>query len=945
MSVPSPPDTYQELIARLQDFWMKEGCVVMQPYHTEVGAGTFNPATFLRCLDSRPWRVAYVEPSIRPADGRYGENPYRFGHYYQYQVLLKPSPDDVLETYVRSLEALGVDPRAHDLRFVEDNWEGPTLGAWGAGWEVWLDGMEVTQFTYFQQVGGLDLDPISVELTYGLERLAMYLQGVESAFDVIWAPGVTWGDVYREYERQWSIYNFEVADTEVLQRHFEDHERECARCLEASIPLAAYDQVLKCSHAFNLLDARGAISVTDRVAYIGRVRNLARRVAQAHLAMVEPEDEAGIAREHPARSRSGARSCPRARARLRWSRPHRSSSACCSSAGWPRAPSGRSSHRGASPSSRRTYPRPRQPIVSCTADRRSRWPSGPMASRRPPATGFARRHHMAAGALVRRDGFVFAEVDADARPASGVLPEVVHGLVEGLAFPKNMRWGSEQLRFARPIRWLVCLHGGDVVDVELGSVRSGRTSRGHRFLGGEIELAAASAYEHELTESFVLADADGRRQAIERGLAAHPGWADPAGVMREVVHLAEWPSVLRGSFPERFLDLPDRVIITVMQSHQRYFPLLTPEGRPRPHFCFVANSGPDAAETVVTGNERVVRGRLDDAAFSLAKDLEVGLEGLASGLGRISFHARAGSLADKTARIEALVAMLADEISTDAQTREHALMAARLAKADQASRLVGEFAELEGYVGAVYARRAGLPEPVCRGDRRAVPARRSRCGRPGKPCRGAGRARGQARQRGDRVRAGRAADGLARPLRAASSGCRRRHDRARPQALARHLGRRRGRPRAARASGVGHAAATGRGGRRGRVVRPRPCRRGARRRGHPDRDVARRARRALVTDPLAHAELARALHSAGPVLAEARAGARALPAHRRSGSGRGGERRLARAAARAGRGRARRAAGRRSGRASPRPRRPATSRPGCAPPPSSRPRSTASSPT
>ena len=224
MSVPPPPATYQELIARLQAFWMDEGCVVMQPYHTEVGAGTFNPATFLRALDSRPWKVAYVEPSIRPTDGRYGENPYRFGHYYQYQVLLKPSPDDVVETYIRSLEALGVDPRAHDLRFVEDNWEGPTLGAWGAGWEVWLDGMEVTQFTYFQQAGGIDLDPISVELTYGLERLAMYLQGKESAFDVVWAPGVTWGDVYREYERQWSIYNFEVADTDALQQHFRDHE-------------------------------------------------------------------------------------------------------------------------------------------------------------------------------------------------------------------------------------------------------------------------------------------------------------------------------------------------------------------------------------------------------------------------------------------------------------------------------------------------------------------------------------------------------------------------------------------------------------------------------------------------------------------------------------------------------------------------------------------------
>jgi glycyl-tRNA synthetase beta chain len=326
--------------------------------------------------------------------------------------------------------------------------------------------------------------------------------------------------------------------------------------------------------------------------------------------------------------------------------------------------------------------------------------------------GFARRHHMAAGALARRDGFVFAEVDADARAASEVLPEVVHGLVEGLAFPKNMRWGSEQLRFARPIRWLVCLHGGDVIDVEVGGVRSARTSRGHRFLAGDVELSDADGYERALLEAFVRVSPDSRREVIEQGLATHPGWADPGGVLAEVVHLTEWPSVLRGSFPARFLELPDRVIITVMQSHQRYLPLLAPDGRPQSHFCFVANSGAAAVETVVTGNERVVRGRLDDAAFSLAKDLEVGLEGLASGLGRISFHARAGSLADKTARIEALVALIAQAIAVDADTREHALVAARLAKADQASRLVGEFAELEGYVGAVYARKEGLSEPV-----------------------------------------------------------------------------------------------------------------------------------------------------------------------------------------------------------------------------------------
>jgi len=274
---------YQEMIAALQAYWADYGCVIMQPYHTELGAGTFNPATFLRCLGPEPWKAAYVEPSIRPTDGRYGENPYRFQHYFQYQVILKPAPADVLDLYFASLEALGIDTRRHDVRLVEDDWEGPTLGAWGLGWEVWCDGMEVTQFTYFQQLGGHDLDLIPAELTYGLERLAMFLQGKRSAFDLEWAPGVTWGEIYRESERQWSAYNFEEAPVDVLVRRFGEHEEECLRLVERGLPLPAYDQVLKCSHVFNLLDARGAISVTERAAYIRRVSNLARRVAQLYL--------------------------------------------------------------------------------------------------------------------------------------------------------------------------------------------------------------------------------------------------------------------------------------------------------------------------------------------------------------------------------------------------------------------------------------------------------------------------------------------------------------------------------------------------------------------------------------------------------------------------------------------------------------------------------------
>jgi glycyl-tRNA synthetase alpha chain len=275
--------TYQDMIAGLERYWADYGCVIMQPYHTELGAGTFNPATFLRCLGPKPWKTAYVEPCIRPTDGRYGENPFRFQHYFQYQVVLKPAPENVLDLYFGSLEAVGIDLKKHDVRLVEDDWEGPTLGAWGLGWEVWCDGMEVTQFTYFQQLGGLELDLIPAEMTYGLERLAMFLQGKRSAFDLEWAPGVTWGDVYRENEREWSVYNFEVAPVDILTRRFEEFEAECRDLVARELPLPAYDQVLKCSHTFNLLDARGAISATERAAYIARVRSLARRVAEQYV--------------------------------------------------------------------------------------------------------------------------------------------------------------------------------------------------------------------------------------------------------------------------------------------------------------------------------------------------------------------------------------------------------------------------------------------------------------------------------------------------------------------------------------------------------------------------------------------------------------------------------------------------------------------------------------
>jgi len=283
--------TFQNIILTLQQYWGDKGCAILQPFDMEMGAGTFHPATFLRSLGPEPWRAAYVQPCRRPGDARYGDNPNRLGHYYQYQVIIKPSPLDIQDLYIGSLVALGIDLKKHDIRFVEDNWESPTLGAWGLGWEVWLDGMEVSQFTYFQQCGGFDLNPISVELTYGLERLAMYIQGVDNVFDLTWVEGITYRDVYHRNEVEQSQYNFEHADTDLLLSMFDGAMNESIKLSGVGLALPAYDQAMKCSHLFNLLDARGAISVAERAQYIGRIRTLALRSAQAWQG-INPDEEA-----------------------------------------------------------------------------------------------------------------------------------------------------------------------------------------------------------------------------------------------------------------------------------------------------------------------------------------------------------------------------------------------------------------------------------------------------------------------------------------------------------------------------------------------------------------------------------------------------------------------------------------------------------------------------
>jgi len=747
MSTTKP--TFQDVLLNLESFWANQGCIIWQPYHTEVGAGTFNPATFLRVLGPQPWRVAYVEPCMRPTDGRYGENPYRAGHYYQYQVILKPCPENVQDLYLSSLEHLGIDLAKHDVRFVEDDWESPTLGAWGLGWEVWIDGMEVTQFTYFQQVGGIDLDPPSVELTYGTERLAMYLQGVDSMFDLEWVPGVTYGDVHRANEAQYSVYNFDLADVPTLQRAFADYERECGRCLDRGLVRPAYDFVLKTSHAFNLLDARGAISVTERTGYIGRVRDLARKVAEGYVSQL-PDENGGPTAEDgavalasladEAVSRREAAAPPSAEAwiasdareardfLLEIGTEEMPASACRAAIELlPQRVSALFAADGVdvAPEDVKVMVSPRR-IAVMARDVPGEQAPREIAQRGPAleaafdgegrptkaAEGFAKAKGVEAKDLeVREESgrrFVYYVARMESRPTSVLLPEICLKIVRDMYFPKNMRWGHRELRFSRPVRWLVALWGETVIPFGIAGLQSGRRSLGHRWLGGPVDIARPDGYMEQMRSVCVEVDhrerervmwAELERLAGEQGLEA----TDPKGKMEEVLFLVEWPTVAEGLFARHHLALPAEVLVTAMQSHQRYFPLVDEQGGLSNRFLFVSNGDPAWTKQITAGNERVLEGRIEDAEFSFEKDKTLGLQEMAGQLGKIVFHEKVGTMSDKTDRLVSLVTYLADVTCVDSQVKERAVEAARLAKADQASVMVREFADLEGVMGETYA--------------------------------------------------------------------------------------------------------------------------------------------------------------------------------------------------------------------------------------------------
>ena len=763
----SPLD-FQSIILTLQHFWADHGCLIWQPYYQQVGAGTLNPATALRVLGPEPWNVAYVEPSIRPDDGRYGENPNRMQMHYQFQVILKPDPGNAQELYIASLAALGIDPQLHDLRFVEDNWESPALGAWGLGWEVWLDGQEITQFTYFQQAGGSLCDPVSVEITYGLDRIAISLQRVDSFTGIRWNERFTVGDINLQAEREQSTYYFELADVERLKKMYDLYEQEANACLAENLVLPAHDYILKCSHTFNVLDSRGAIGITERQAYFGRMRLLSRRVAETYLAgrqhLEYPWLDETIAEKAQA-PRPAATPTPISA----------SPADLLIEIGTEELPAGdldsaleqlqvrlpallddlRLTH-----GEFHLYGTPRRLVLS-VRELAPRQTDLEQLVKGPPAEqafdsfgeptkageGFARSKGVSVHDLqvVEMDGgrYVAATIHQLGRPAADVVAEALPGLLSGLRFDKSMRWNRSNVYFSRPIRWLLALSGEQVIPFEFAGLRSGNTTRGLRTRQpAEFIVKDASGYFQRMQEQGIILDKSERLRLIQSQLSALIEGIDGRDVpdtalLTEVANLVEAPTSLLGSFDPAHLHLPREVLISVMKKHQRYFPLFkavpAPIGRTSglelnapgleesellPYFITVANK-PSAgsqpfteSELIVEGNQHVIRARFTDADFFVRDDRKHKLADFLPRLGTLVFQTRLGSMLDKTHRITGLVEALSPMLALSQEEAGIAKRAAELCKADLATKMVIDMTSLQGILGRYYAIASGESPPV-----------------------------------------------------------------------------------------------------------------------------------------------------------------------------------------------------------------------------------------
>ncbi|WP_129287120.1 glycine--tRNA ligase [Streptomyces sp. GZWMJZ-114] len=755
----------QAALLVLNKYWTEQGCLVSQPMNTEVGAGTLNPSTFLRVQGPEPWRVAYVEPSVRPDDSRYGENPNRLQTHTQYQVILKPEPGNAQELFLGSLRALGIDTEAHDIRFVEDNWASPALGAWGLGWEVWLDGLEITQFTYFQQAGGIALNPVSVEITYGMERILMALQRVSHFKDLEYSPGITYGEAFGQAEYEMSRYYLDEADLETQRTLFEAYASEARRMLDARLPVPAYSYVLKCSHTFNVLDARGAVSTTERARSFARMRGLAHEVAALWVARREElgfplgtalsinpaSSDAPAPQPEPVAGASTQEAEAEPTAPEPALAPEPGPATLVMEIGveeMPPAEVTRTSEAvfkalteklattGLAHGDISVTASPRR-VVATVADVQPREADYEQTVRGPKvsaafdadgnptkaAVGFAKSHGVNPSELSRvtvgNNEHVAITRHVVGGLAENVLASILPDVVTGLRAEKNMRWNAPGLAFTRPIRWIMTLLGEQVIPFNVSSLTSGRVTQVHRDAARPaVEVSTADEYRSFLKEHGILANATERRRLMVDGatrLAADAGGLIDIerhrGLINEITNLVEFPTPILGNFDERYLELPSDILVTVMRKHQRYLPVEDAEGRMLPHFVAVANGSCDH-DVVRRGNEAVLRARYEDAAFFWKADLETPLIEMKEKIDLLTFEERLGSMADRADRISAVARQLAGLLGVSGAERDVLERAASLTKFDLGSQMVTELSSLAGVMAREYASRAGESDAV-----------------------------------------------------------------------------------------------------------------------------------------------------------------------------------------------------------------------------------------
>ncbi|MBI5274721.1 MAG: glycine--tRNA ligase subunit beta [Chlamydiales bacterium] len=734
--------TFQEIIQKLVQFWSSKGCIIHQGHDVEVGAGTFNPATFLRCLGPEPYKTVYVEPSRRPQDGRYGENPNRLQLFHQLQVIVKPSPVDIQKTYLQSLEEIGFSSNDHDIRFVHDDWESPTLGAWGLGWEIWIDGMEVSQFTYFQSIAGLELNPIPVEITYGLERLCMLAQKKNNFFEMKYNEELTYGDVFHRNEVEWSKYNFETSSPTMWLKHFEDYEKEAKNLINLNLPIPGYDFVMKASHAFNMLEARGVISTTERTNYIHRIRDLAKLSAIEYLASREkmgfpllkkPATTCPVSLPqstshsfNPDHRKDflfeiGVEQLPATfipigieelkRIFNEFLNKHTLSYQDIKLFGSPQRLSILISGLAEGTACALVEKRgPQLSVAFDAAGQLTKQGSGFFESLSVP---FAtkeeiqnNKHPSIKIQSINDKEYLFGHVAKSGESTFKLLESFLVDAIKNISFPKSMRWADFDISFARPIQWIIALLGEEVVPVHIANVISSNLSKGHAQRHPHpVLISHPSVYESELEKAFVIADVAKRKNHIEKQLDAilqknNCSVLKKERVLNEVLFLVEWPELAIYDFDKKFLKVPAEVLVSEMVEHQRYFPVTDKQNTLLPKFIITADTCVN--KEILRNNLAVLSARLSDGVFLYEQDLALSLDYFNEKLKAITFHKDLGTVYQKVERLEKIALQLNQllKVEDDSIVKR----AAHLCKADLSSAMVGEFPELQGTIGMYYAR-------------------------------------------------------------------------------------------------------------------------------------------------------------------------------------------------------------------------------------------------